>query len=106
MTISSTRGARSDDVHRASIMTVVAGIFRSRADASSRLSRWVVVIYIVAALAAPLLMYAGPEVMSPAAPVIADKALDGEFTVRLHAIRHADAAAATSARAGTRTATR
>jgi hypothetical protein len=105
MTISSTRGAPSDDVHRASIMTVVAGIFRSRPDAPSRLSRWVVVIYIVAALAAPLLMYAGPEVMSPAAPMIADKALDGEFSVRLHAIRHADAAAATSRNAATATVT-
>ena len=103
MTISSTRGARSDDVHRASIMTVVAGIFRTRPDTPSRMSRWVVVIYIVAALVAPLVMYAGPDVMSPAAPAIADKALDGEFSVRLHAIRHADAAAATSRNAGTPT---
>ena len=91
MAISSTRGGRSDDPHRQSWRTVVAGIFRTHLTAPTRVSRWVVVIYIVVALAAPLLMYAGPEVMSPAAPVIADKALDGEFAVRLHMAKHAHA---------------
>jgi hypothetical protein len=50
-----------------------------------RTSRWVMLIYAIVALGAPLLLYAGPDSMSPAAPLIADKALDGEWTMRLHA---------------------
>ena len=50
-----------------------------------RTSRWVILIYAIVALGAPLLLYAGPDSMSPAAPLIADKALDGEWTMRLHA---------------------
>ena len=49
-------------------------------------SRWVVLIYLIVALGAPLLVYAGPELM-PAAPLIADKALDGQFTLRILAPR-------------------
>jgi hypothetical protein len=49
-------------------------------------SRWVVLIYLIIALGAPLLAYAGPELM-PAAPLIADKALDGQFTLRILAAR-------------------
>jgi len=41
--------------------------------------RWVAFIYVVIALAAPLIMYVGPDVMSPAASVIADGALDGDL---------------------------
>ena len=40
-------------------------------------------LYVVIALAAPLLMYVGPDVMSPAAPVIADGALDGDLALHL-----------------------
>ena len=45
--------------------------------------RWVAFIYVVIALAAPLIMYVGPDVMSPAAPVIADGALDGDLPQHL-----------------------
>lgn len=45
--------------------------------------RWVAFIYVVIAVAAPLIMYVGPDVMSPAAPVIADGALDGDLPQHL-----------------------
>ena len=49
---------------------------------------------MIVALGAPLLLYAGPDSMSPAAPLIADKALDGELTMRIHAFHaHASEAA-------------
>jgi hypothetical protein len=40
-------------------------------------------IYVAVALATPLLIYAGPDVMSPAATVIAGKALDGDIPIHL-----------------------
>jgi hypothetical protein len=65
--------------------------------ASFRTGRWVTLIYVVVALGAPLLVYAGPDVMSPTAPLIADKALDGELTMRIHAF-HANASQAANPR--------
>ena len=44
-------------------------------------SRWLSVLYFVTALAAPVLLYAGPDTLSPAAPAIANAALDGRFTL-------------------------
>lgn len=84
MTISSTRGARPDDLRHPFGTTLVAGFFRAYASKATRGSRWVAIIYVVVALATPLLMVAGPEVMPPAAPVIADKALDGALAAQLH----------------------
>ena len=64
------------------------------ATTSWRTGRWVALIYVIVALGAPLLLYAGPDSMSPAAPLIADKALDGELTMRIHAFHaHASEAA-------------
>jgi hypothetical protein len=51
-------------------------------EGSRRLSRWLSILYVVAALAAPLLLYFGPDVLSPTAPAIANAALDGRFTMR------------------------
>jgi hypothetical protein len=65
--------------------------------ASWRTGRWVTLIYVVVALGAPLLVYAGPDVMSPTAPLIADKALDGKLTMRIHTL-HANASAAANLR--------
>jgi hypothetical protein len=48
---------------------------------SRRVSRWVSILYLVAALATPLLLYFGPDVLSPTAPAIADAALDGRLTM-------------------------
>ena len=48
---------------------------------SRRVSRWVSILYLVVALATPLLLYFGPDVLSPTAPAIANAALDGRFTV-------------------------
>ena len=48
---------------------------------SRRVSRWVSILYLVAALATPLLLYFGPDVSSPTAPAIANAALDGRLTI-------------------------
>jgi hypothetical protein len=83
-------------------MTLYIGIGRSRsagpathrddADAQSRrVSRWAVVAYVVVTLATPLLLYAGPDVLSPAAPAIAEAARGGELPIHPHAT-HAAAA--------------
>jgi len=109
--LTSARDARSAGIPSESARTFAAGFFdlasqlRNRADRSfrfierlSRLNsrrsreslarptpawRWVALIYVVVALAAPLIMYVGPDVMSPAAPVIADGALDGDLPLHL-----------------------
>jgi hypothetical protein len=84
MTISSTRGARSDDLHQPSGRADAAGFFSDAArQGQKRVSRFVAIVYVVVALATPFLLYAGPDVLSPAAPVVADKALDGDFAVHL-----------------------
>ena len=51
---------------------------------STRVSRWTSVLYLMTALATPLLLYFGPDVLSPAAPAIANAALDGRFSVHRH----------------------
>ena len=65
---------------------------------SRRVSRWVSILYFVVALAAPLLLYFGPDVLSPTAPAIANAALDGRFTVHRHAA--CDASRAPAAQSG------
>jgi hypothetical protein len=47
-----------------------------------RLSRLTLALYLVVALAAPLVVYFGPDVLSPAAPAIATAAADGRFSLR------------------------
>ena len=42
----------------------------------------VVGLYLIVALAAPLVVYFGPDVLSPAAPAIATAAADGRFSLR------------------------
>jgi hypothetical protein len=87
MTITSTRGERLHDLHSSTGRTGVAGFFAG--DSSrERVSRWVAVIYFIIALATPFLLYAGPEVLSPAAPAIADHAVDGTFVFPPHAAHH------------------
>jgi len=54
---------------------------RKRAEKEKRVSRWVAIVYVIIALATPILLYEGPAVLSPAVPAIADKALDGQFAV-------------------------
>ena len=54
-----------------------------RDEGSRRLSRWAVIALIVVALATPLLIYGGPDLMYPVAPVIADEAIEGHLS--LHA---------------------
>ena len=56
---------------------------------SRRVSRWAVVIYVVVALATPLLLYAGPDVLSPTAPAIAEAARDGKLSVNIAHAAHA-----------------
>jgi hypothetical protein len=51
---------------------------------SSRLSRWTSAVYLITALATPLLLYFGPDVLSPTTPAIANAALDGRFAVHRH----------------------
>lgn len=48
---------------------------------SRRLSRWMSILYVATALATPLFLYFGPDVLSPTAPAIANAALDGHFTM-------------------------
>ncbi len=85
MTITSARGERLQDLHSPVRQTGVAGFFDCR-PARERATRWVAAIYFIIALATPLLLYAGPEVLSPAAPVIADHAIDGTFAFPLRAV--------------------
>ena len=49
---------------------------------SRRLSRLSLALYLIVAVAAPLVVYCGPDVLSPAAPVIATAAADGRFSLR------------------------
>jgi hypothetical protein len=87
MTITSTRGERLHDLHPPVGQTGVAGFFDCR-PAGERASRWVAAIYFIIALATPFLLYAGPEVLSPAAPAIADHAVDGTFVYPPHVAHH------------------
>jgi hypothetical protein len=48
---------------------------------SRRLSRVTSALYLIVALAAPLVVYFGPDVLSPAAPAIATAAADGRLSL-------------------------
>jgi hypothetical protein len=87
MTVTSTRGKRLNDGQSPVEPTGAAGFFDGR-PARERASRWVAAIYFIIALATPFLLYAGPEVLSPAAPVIADHAVDGTFVYPPHVAHH------------------
>jgi hypothetical protein len=67
---------------------------------SSRISRWTSVLYVMIALATPVLLYFGPDVLAPTVPAIANAALDGRLTVYRHpacvAVAPSDARAATA----------
>ncbi|HKU88037.1 MAG TPA: hypothetical protein VJV77_17005 [Casimicrobiaceae bacterium] len=88
MKLASTRDVRPNDLHHEFRKTVVAGFFRaqrrSRRSASRIVWRLVAAVYVAVALAAPVLILAGPEVMPPPARAIADKALDGKLARELH----------------------
>ena len=62
---------------------------RNPVEQSTRISRWAWIIYVIVALAAPLLLYAGPDVLSPAAPAVADAAAEGHLTLHRHAAQAA-----------------
>ena len=62
--------------------------------AARRGARWVVVALVAVALATPLLLYSGPDVMYPAAPVIADEALEGHLSLHAYTARASDEPAA------------
>jgi hypothetical protein len=67
--------------------TATASVSDAKADysraeeQSARVSRWTSVLYLMTALATPLLLYFGPDVLSPTAAAIANAALDGRFSV-------------------------
>ena len=101
--VTSARDARSSGVPHASSDACAAGFFdnrRGRGESTSsqpgvfarlrgtlrRSNAWrlVAVVYVMVALAAPVLLYAGPEVLSPAALTIAGDALHGELPLHLH----------------------
>jgi hypothetical protein len=48
---------------------------------STRVSRWASIVYLAIALAAPVLVYSGPDVMSPATPAFAAAAIDGHLSL-------------------------
>jgi hypothetical protein len=86
--LTSTRDVRPNDLHHEFRRTLVAGFFRAQArrpwSASRFISRLVAAVYFAVALATPVLILAGPEVMPPPARAIADKALDGKLARELH----------------------
>jgi hypothetical protein len=95
MKLASTRDARPNDLNHEFRKTVVAGFFRAHRttleaaarktwSASGFVARLVAAVYLAVALAAPAIILVGPEVMPPAAPAIADKALDGKLARELH----------------------
>jgi len=85
MTITSTRDDRLH-VTPPAVYTGVAGFF-AFCHAKERASRWIAALYFVIAIATPFLLYAGPDVLSPAVPAIADHAADGSFALPLHTPR-------------------
>ena len=89
MKLASTRDVRPNDLHAEFRKTFVAGFFPAQARRASRktsrfVSRLVAAVYFAVVLAAPVLIIVGPDVMSPSAPAIADKALDGKLARELH----------------------
>jgi hypothetical protein len=87
MKLTSTRDARPNDLHHEYRRTVVAGYFSAhprRWSASRLVGPLVAAVYFAVALATPLLILVGPELMPPPARAIADKALDGKLARELH----------------------
>jgi hypothetical protein len=120
--VTSTRGKQLRRLHRRMLgRAVSAGIFSGRersfdvmtqlydhrsaaGDSGDRSSgartkfvaaRWATIVYVVVALAAPLLIYAGPDLVSPAT-AIANAALDDGLSLRTQPGRPMGAADATS----------
>ena len=58
----------------------------------TRVSKWTSILYVVIALATPLLVYSGPDVMSPATAAFANAAIDGHLSLHRDAPRPAAAA--------------
>ena len=85
MTITSTRDERLH-ITTPALYTGAAGFFAFR-HAKERASRWIAALYFIIAIATPFLLYAGPDVLSPAVPAIADHAVDGSFALSLHTAR-------------------
>lgn len=83
MKLASTRDVRPNDLHHEFRRTLVAGFFRSRRKGNGRASRVVAAIYLAIALATPVLIVVGPDVMPPSTLAIADKALDGKLAGEL-----------------------
>ena len=52
---------------------------------STRVAKWTSILYLAIALATPVLVYSGPDVMSPATTALANAAIDGHLTLRRHA---------------------
>jgi hypothetical protein len=48
---------------------------------STRVSKWASIVYLAIALATPVLVYSGPDVMSPATPAFAAAAIDGHLSL-------------------------
>ncbi len=97
-TLTSARDARSQAPEKDGDGTSAAGFFTRHAAllrgglvrhrSRSSAWRWVAFVYFVVALAAPVLVYSGPDVLSPVAPVIAGEALDGDLPAHLAAGVH------------------
>ena len=49
------------------------------------MSKWTSIVYLAIALATPVLVYSGPDVMSPATPAFAAAAIDGQLSLHRHA---------------------
>jgi hypothetical protein len=98
LTLTSARDARSQAPEKDRQGTYAAGFFtrlpallRNRFfqhRARSSAWRWVAFVYLIVALAAPQLVYSGPDVLSPVVPVIAGEALDGDLPAHLRAGVH------------------
>jgi hypothetical protein len=84
---------RENDSTRCSERSPRDFFYRNVDEEAMQISRWMSVLYFVTALAAPVLLYAGPDVLSPAAPAIANAALDGRFTLHPHTACKASATA-------------
>lgn len=68
--------------------------------ATNRMSHLTSIVYLVVALAAPLIVYFGPDVLSPTAPVVANAALAGQFALHRPAKAREPRADAARARIG------
>lgn len=98
LTLTSARDARlhapekdRNGTYAAGFFTRIPALLRNRFfqhRTSSSAWRFVAFVYVIVALAAPVLVYSGPDVLSPVAPVIAGEALDGDLPAHLRAGVH------------------